>query len=166
MSYLYGSSAPSNFFADAESTIREQVLNFCTAFNTANFADCSELFLPEAQLMIPDHEPFVGVKVIERSLREMADTGYCNLRLETSQVDASGDIAMEIGQYSAGIRTPNGALAIARGKYLACWRRLGAWRIAAHCWSRTSLAGQESQERQLRAVERPEIIAHDVPRTA
>lgn len=166
MSYLYGSSAPNSSLANAESTIREQVRDFCTSFNTANFADCAELFLPEAHLMIPDREPFVGVKLIERSLREMADAGYSNLRLETSQVDASGDMAMEIGQYSAGIRTPNGVLAIARGKYLACWRRLGAWRIVAHCWSRTSLVAQESQERQLRAVERPEIITHDVSQTA
>jgi ketosteroid isomerase-like protein len=165
MPYLYGSSAPSTPFADAESTIREQARDFCTAFNTANFADCAELFLPEALLMIPDRDPFVGVKLIERSLRELADAGYCNLRLETSRVDASGDMAIEAGHYSAGIRTPNGGLAIARGKYLAGWRRLGVWRIAAHCWSRTSLVAQESQERQLRSVERPEIIAHDVSRT-
>ena len=50
---------------------------------------------------------------------------------------------MELGTFSAVIRTADGSLLSERGKYVRVWRRLGAWLIAADCWSGTSLASSE-----------------------
>jgi ketosteroid isomerase-like protein len=163
---IYGSSAPAGPLVDVESTIREQVQDFCTGFNTGNFDHCAELFLEEGQLMTPDRASVQGIKQIERCLRDMSDAGYQHLRLETLRVDASGDMAMELGEYAVAIRTSNGKVFNSRGKYLACWRRLGVWRMAADCWCSALAAPQESAERQLHAVERPEIISRDVQRRA
>ena len=42
---------------------------------------------------------------------------------------------MEIGRYSVSVVNERGATSDDRGKYLKVWRRLGAWRIVADCWS-------------------------------
>jgi ketosteroid isomerase-like protein len=84
--------------------------------------------------MPPHRESCQGVKAIERILRELGDRGYEDLRFETKGVDCSGDMAVETGRYSLVIR--RGTMVHAdQGKYLRTWRRLGAWRITADCWS-------------------------------
>jgi ketosteroid isomerase-like protein len=72
---------------------------------------------------------------VERLLRQFGDAGYEDLRLETVRVESSGDMAMEIGRYTVGIRRPDATVIADRGKYLKTWRRLGAWLIVADCWS-------------------------------
>jgi ketosteroid isomerase-like protein len=88
--------------------------------------------------MAPHHDPAYGPKAVERLLRQIGEAGYEDLRLETVRVEASGDLAMEIGRYTLAIREPDGTIRADRGKYVRAWRRLGAWLIVADCWS-TSL---------------------------
>jgi len=71
-------------------------------------------------------------------LRQIGEAGYEDLRLETVRVEASGDLAMEIGGYTVGVRQPDGTILTERGKYVKAWRRLGAWLIVADCWSTTT----------------------------
>jgi len=93
--------------------------------------------------MAPRREAAYGQKPVERLLRELGESGYSDLRLETTRVDHSGDMAMELGTFSAVIRKSDGSLVSERGKYVKVWRRLGAWLIVADCWSGTSLASIE-----------------------
>jgi len=81
-----------------------------------------------------------GQKPVERLLRQMGEAGYSDLRLETTRVDHSGDMAMELGSFSVVMHKADGTLVPEHGKYVKVWRRLGAWLIVADCWSRTSLA--------------------------
>ena len=81
--------------------------------------------------------------MIERLLREIGEAGYSDLRLETTRVDHSGDMAMELGRFSMVLRKADGTLLPEHGKYVKVWRRLGAWLIMADCWSRTSLAATD-----------------------
>ena len=119
---------------DSESTIRGLTQDFCTAFNTGNYDQAAALFAPDALYMPPQREWSQGTKAIERTLRQFGDTGYENLRLDTVRVDASTDTAIETGLYTVVIR--RGTIIMTdRGKYLRAWRRLGAWRIIADCWS-------------------------------
>jgi uncharacterized protein (TIGR02246 family) len=153
--------------ADAESAVRDLVQDFTTHFNTGNYDQCAAIFLPEGQLMISHREATHGQRGVERMLRELADGGYQDLRFETVRVDAAGDRAIEIGRYTASVRLSNGKTVADRGSYLASWHRLGIWRIAAHCFSSSvPRTWQDAQERQLRTIERPEVISHDVPRPA
>jgi len=125
-----GSSA----FNEMESTIRAMTQDFCTAFNTGNYDQAAALFTSDACFMPPHEESFEGTKAIERALREFGYSGYESLRFETTRVDGSGDMAVEIGRYALTVRKGTAILAD-RGKYLRGWRRLGAWRIIADCWS-------------------------------
>jgi len=122
-------------FLDVQSTIRNLAQDFVTSFNTGNCDQVAALFAEDGVFMAPHHDPAHGPKAIERLLRGIGEAGYEDLRLETSRVEAYGDLAMEIGRYTVAMRQPDGTIVADRGKYLKAWRRLGAWLIVADCWS-------------------------------
>ena len=130
-----GSLADTHSFADVQSLLHNIAQDFVTAFNTGNYDQAAALFAPDGVFMAPHHEPAYGPKTIERLLRQFADAGYEDLRLETVRVESSSDMAMEIGRYSVAIRQPEGTIVADRGKYVKVWRRLGTWLMVADCWS-------------------------------
>ena len=133
---LYSSSlADSRPFMDVQSLIRNLAQDFVTSFNTSNYDQAAALFAQDGAFMAPHHDAAYGPKAVEHLLREFGDSGYEDLRFETIRVDASGDLAMEIGRYTVAIRQSDGTICADRGKYLRCWRRLGAWLVVADCWS-------------------------------
>jgi len=132
----YSSSlADSRPFMDVQSLVQNLDQDFVTSFNTGNYDQVAALFAQDGAFMMPHHEPAYGPKAIERLLRQIGESGYEDLRLETVRVESSGDLAMEIGRYTVGIRKPDGTVIADRGKYVKCWRRLGVWLIVADCWS-------------------------------
>jgi ketosteroid isomerase-like protein len=134
----YASSLPnSRPFRDAQSQIRELTQDFATAFNTGNYDQAAAMFANDGVLMVPRHEAAYGQKPVERLLRQLGEAEYSGLRLETTRVEHSGEMAMEIGQFCVAARNADGTVAPERGKYVRVWRRLGAWLIIADCWNRT-----------------------------
>ena len=130
-----GSVGGSAGSSDVEATIRGLTQDFSMNFNTGNYDQVAGLFASDAVYMAPNQEPVVGSRLIERRLREFGESGYQDLRLETNRVESSGDMAMEVGRYSVSIVSETQGTQADHGKYLSVWRRLGAWRIAATCWS-------------------------------
>jgi uncharacterized protein (TIGR02246 family) len=132
----YSSSlADSRPFLDVQSLIRNLAQDFVTSFNTGNYDQVAALFAQDGAFMAPHYDPAYGPKPVERLLHQLAERGYEDLRLETTRVEASGDLAMEIGRYTVAIRQPDGTVQADRGKYVKVWRRLGVWLIVADCWS-------------------------------
>ncbi len=125
----------SGSFADVETTIRNLTQDFCMAFNTGNYDQASALFAPDGVLMSPNQTQVATNKLIERTLQNFAETGYQDVRFETTRVECSGDIAVEIGRYRFTVHRPDGSKIQDEGKFLATWRRMGAWRILASSWS-------------------------------
>jgi uncharacterized protein (TIGR02246 family) len=134
--YRAVSSVPSRF-VNVESTIRGLSQDFCTAFNTGNFDQAAGLFTAEGVVMPPERDLVTGLKAIENVLRQLAESGQQDLRLETLRVDHSDDIAVEIGGYTLSIHNSDRTTTIERGKYLHSWRRLGVWLMTANCWNRS-----------------------------
>ena len=130
-----GSPAGSTGPSDVEGTIRGLTQDFSMNFNTGNYDQVASLFASDAVYMAPHQEPVIGSRLIERKLREFGESGHQDLRLETNRVESSGDMAMEMGRYSVSIVSDTRGTQTDHGKYLTVWRRLGAWRIAAACWS-------------------------------
>ena len=135
-----GDSRP---FRDVESQLRDLTQDFAMSFNTGNYDQAAGLFATDGELMAPHHEGAYGLKAVERLLRQLGELGYSDLRMETTRVEYSGDMAMEIGRFSVVVRKADGTMVAERGKYVKVWRRLGAWRVVADCWSRTPLAVNE-----------------------
>lgn len=134
----YTSSSPDvRPLYDVDSHIRNLTQDFATSFNTGNYDQAAGLFASDGVLMIPQYESAYGQKSVERLLRQVGDTQYNSLRLETTRVERSGEMAMEIGRFSAASKSPDGTIVPERGKYVRVWRKLGAWLVIADCWSRT-----------------------------
>jgi ketosteroid isomerase-like protein len=123
---------------DVESQLRNFTQDFATSFNTGNYDLAAGLFAPDGVLMASHHEAAYGQKQVERLLRQMGESGYGDLRMETTRVDHSGDMAMELGHFTMIVRQADGTRVPERGKYVKVWRRLGAWLLMADCWSRTA----------------------------
>src|SRR5260370_18904593 len=82
-----------------------------------------------------NHATVQTTKLIERSLQRMPEVGYQDLRLETTRVENSGDMAIEIGRYRLTVHGPDGPTRADEVKYLPSCRRKGARRILATCCS-------------------------------
>ncbi len=163
----YSSPVGPSGSSDVQSTIRGLSQDFSMNFNTGNYDQVAVLFASDGLFMAPHHESAVGSKAIERKLREFGESGYQNLRLETMRVDSSGDMAMEVGRYSVSIVNDRGATTEDRGKYLKVWRRLGAWRIVADCWSSNMPAtALRSEDKSLPTPEKITLISSEVPKSA
>ena len=132
-----GSEADSRLPRSVESQLRELTQDFAMSFNTGNFDHAAGLFAHDGVLLVSGREAAHGRKEIEVSLRQSADAGYGRLRLETVRVEHSGDMAMELGRFTVGLRNTDGTTSPESGSYVKVWRRLGAWLIVADCWSRT-----------------------------
>lgn len=123
---------------DVESQIRNSSQDFAMAFNTGNFDQATALFAKDGVLIVPRHESAYGPKQVERLLRQLGDAGYNDLRLETTRIEHSGDMAMEVGRFTITVRPQDRAAIVETGSYVRVWRRLGAWLIIGHCWTRTA----------------------------
>lgn len=135
-----GSQADMRPFRDVESLLRDLTQDFATSFNIGNYDQAAGMFAADGVLMAPVYEGAYGQKTVERLLRQLGDVGYRDLRMETTRIDHSGDMAMELGRFSITLHKADGASVTERGKYVKVWKRLGAWLIMADCWSRTSQA--------------------------
>lgn len=128
---------------DVNSQIRDTAQDFAMAFNTGNFDQAAALFAKDGVLIAPRQETAYGQKQVERLLRQLGDAGYSDLRLETTRVDHSGDMAMEIGRFTVAVRQQDGTTIPECGRYVKVWRRLGAWLIIGDCWTRTTDASAD-----------------------
>jgi len=135
-SFEAGSASP----RDVESHIRNISQDFAIAFNTGNFDQAAALFARDGVLIAPRHETAYGQRQVEVLLRQLGDAGYNNLRLETTRLEHSGDMAMEVGRFSMTVRQTDGTIIPERGGYVKVWRRFGAWLIIGDCWTRTAQA--------------------------
>ncbi|HMK29237.1 MAG TPA: nuclear transport factor 2 family protein [Terriglobales bacterium] len=160
-----GSVGGSTASSDVESTIRGLTQDFRMNFNTGNYDQVAALFASDGMFLAPHQEPVTGNRPIERKLREFGDSGFQDLRLETTRVENSGDMAMEVGRYSVSIFSDARGKQTDEGKYLTVWRRLGAWRIAAACWSSSLRVEYLVEERTGPAKDNVTVIS-EVPKSA
>lgn len=138
------SSTPADLrpLRDVESQLRDSTQDFATSFNTGNYDQAAALFAHDGVLIAPRLESAYGQKAVERLLRQLGEAGYSDLRLETTRIDHSGDMAMELGRFTV-LRLADGKMIPENGKYVKVWRRLGAWLLVADCWSPTMKAANE-----------------------
>jgi uncharacterized protein (TIGR02246 family) len=130
---------------DVESTIRGLTQDFCTAFNTGNYDQVARLYASDGVFMVSHRELCQGAQGIERALRELGELGYQDLRFETTRVDYSADMAIEIGHYTVSIDLRNTVLSD-EGKFMRAWRRLGAWLIIGDSWNSSLPMGERKVE--------------------
>jgi len=126
--------------AEAESIrqeIEERNREFVAAFNRGDAAGVAANYTEDA-LVLPPGAPMVrGRQAIEQFWQSIMGMGVCEVDLRTQEVEASGDLAYEIGAATLKIQSESGPPTTDTVKYVVVWKRRasGPWQLAADIWN-------------------------------
>ena len=105
-------------------TAREAIAEAYEAFEQAYYkgdADTiSRMYTEDAELLIPDAPVVRGREAIGQVWASILGSGGNTVRVETRELEESGDWTYEVGTFEA--RAPNGTVLNA-GKYVVIWKR-------------------------------------------
>ncbi len=132
----------------AQATLDKQEVDriareFAAAFNRGDMATVASFYAENAKVMPPGSEVVQGRQAIEQFWRGAQEQmGVKEVTLNVQEVEASGDIAYEVGTATLKIEPPGGQATTAPFKYLVAWKRQadGAWRLAVDIWNSNALA--------------------------
>lgn len=93
-------------------------------------------YTEDAEAFPPNSEMVKGRPALQKLWQSVLDSGVAGVELKTTEVEAFGALAYEVGTYA--MKTKDGAVAD-RGKYCVVWKRVnGEWLLHRDIWS-TSL---------------------------
>lgn len=101
-------------------------------------ADAAAALYTENARVLPADAPMAEGQAGARAFWAGAiqQLGLRRAQLETIDVEASGDLAYEIGRFTLTIQPPGTEAVIARGKYAVVWKHVGdAWKLHVDIWN-------------------------------
>lgn len=107
---------------------------YVNAYNAGDAAGVAAVYAEDATVMPPNAEPAVSRDAIEATMQAGLDAapGF-SLALETTSLEVTGDVAVELGRYV--VTDPEGGHAD-HGSFIAYWKRVdGGWKMAADIWN-------------------------------
>lgn len=132
--FIFENSQAQNSSEEVEKAIQENYQQMGAAMAAGNAAELALYFTEDAILKFSGAEPLTGRKAIEQAHQQLIDQGI-GIRPNTQEVEASGDMAYEIGIYEMMDR--NGQT-IDQGHYATIWKKEeDQWRIARDIISST-----------------------------
>ena len=110
---------------------------FMATFNGGDAAGVGQYYTTDAVLMPPNAEAVHGRKAISSAWADFGKMGGTNLKLHTTELDAHGDMATEMGTYSLDIKPAKGAVAHDHGKFIVIWKRdpKAGWQLHRDIWN-------------------------------
>jgi uncharacterized protein (TIGR02246 family) len=123
---------------DAERALRALDEVFVQHANARDAAGLVEAFYSRDATLLPPDSPVIrGADQIRGFWQGLIDAGGADVTLETTQIEASGDLAYGIGRYTFTMPSPSGERARQSGKYLVVFRRQrdGSWKAIADMFS-------------------------------
>ena len=105
-------------------TIRAIADEFIRHVRAKNADSLVKNFYAEDCQVLPPNLPMVqGQSAVREFWQGLFGMGLSNISLEPTKVDASGDLAYEIGKYELEIQPPSGEPVRDNGKYVVVYRR-------------------------------------------
>jgi ketosteroid isomerase-like protein len=125
-------------FDEAARMIRAMDEEFMRNAEAGNAQALVEAFYAEDARVLPPNHPVVGGK---SAIREFFGSGLLpvlkSLKLDTTHIEISGDLAYAVGNYSMKMRAEGGGETADKGKYVVVYRRQSGseWRAVADMFS-------------------------------
>ncbi len=122
----------------SEAEIRDMSARRARRIGRREFDAMVEDFYGEEALLMPSAAASVrGREDIRAFWRATPEQGLVSLSLETTHVEASGELAYEIGRFSRTLRPRHGAPFQETGKYVIIYRQgeAGRWRAVAEMFN-------------------------------
>jgi uncharacterized protein (TIGR02246 family) len=97
----------------------------------------ASLYTPDAIAIPPDAPMSKGRENIRKLLGSViSEMGLKSLKLETLELEVSGDMAFEVGEATLGLEPKGGKAATAVVKYVVVWKKVGGeWRLHRDIWN-------------------------------
>lgn len=121
---------------DVRGAITEANQRFMDAFKAGDAAAVAALYTPDARILPPDLPMMEGTEAIRSFWRGAMQSGLTGAKLETVDVETSGDLAYEVGRFTLYKQGDGGEIIAGAGKYVVVWKRQnGGWKLAADIWN-------------------------------
>jgi uncharacterized protein (TIGR02246 family) len=118
--------------SDVRSQIEAGNREFMAAFAKRDAAAVAALYTDGGQLLPPNSEVVRGQEAIREFWQGAMTRGLTGATLETVDVDASGETAVEVGRY----RLTAGDAEADHGKYIVVWKNVdGRWKLHRDIWN-------------------------------
>jgi uncharacterized protein (TIGR02246 family) len=106
---------------------------FSAAAAGKDAAALGALYTTDAQALPPNGDVVKGRAAIQAMWKGVLDSGVTGVDLATTEVEAQGPLAFEVGTYV--IKVKDGAVAD-RGKYVVVWKKVGGqWLLHRDIWN-------------------------------
>lgn len=130
-----------------EAAVRRLTQEWILACNTRQLEELTELYAADALVLRSNLPPIRGAAAVREFFFASLEAGLGEVALDPMRVEVSGDLAHEVGRYSALVPGTVGKRREERGKYLWVFARQasGDWKLIAECWcGDLTLTGAES----------------------
>ena len=130
-----------------EAAVRRLTQEWVLACNTRQLDELIELYATDALVLRSNLPPIRGAVAVREFFFASLEAGLGEVALDPMRVEVSGDLAHEVGRYSALVPGTVGKRREERGKYLWVFAKQasGEWKLMSECWSSDlTLTGDES----------------------
>jgi uncharacterized protein (TIGR02246 family) len=130
-----------------EAAVRRLTQEWVLACNTRQLDELIELYAPDALVLRSNLPPIRGAAAVREFFYASLEAGLGEVAVDPMRVDVLGDMAHEVGRYSALVPGTSGKRREERGKYLWVFAKQpsGDWKLISECWSSDlTLSGAES----------------------
>jgi len=130
-----------------EASVRRLTQEWVLACNTRQLDELIELYAPDAVVLRSNLPPIRGAVAVREFFYSALEAGLGEVAVDPLRVDVLGDLAHEVGRYSALVPGATGKRREERGKYLWVFAKQtsGDWKLVSECWSSDlTLSGAES----------------------
>jgi uncharacterized protein (TIGR02246 family) len=131
----------------SEAAVRRLTQEWVLACNTRQLDELIELYAADALVLRSNLPPIRGAMAVREFFFASLEAGLGEVAIDPMRVEVSGDLAHEVGRYSALVPGTSGKRREERGKYLWVFSKQasGDWKLASECWSSDlTLSGAES----------------------
>lgn len=120
-----------------EAAVRRLTQEWVLACNTRQLDELIELYAADAVVLRANLPPIRGAMAVREFFHASLEAGLGEVAVDPMRVEVVGDIAHEVGRYSALVPGTAGKRREERGKYLWVFARQagGEWKLVSECWS-------------------------------
>lgn len=132
----------------SEAAVRRLTQEWVLACNTRQLDELLDLYAPDALVLRSNLPAIRGAAAVREFFFAALEAGLGEVSVEPMRVEVGGDLAHEVGRYSALVPGTAGKRREERGKYLWVFARQnsGEWKLVSECWSADlTLTGAESE---------------------
>ena len=130
-----------------EAAVRRLTQEWVLACNTRQLDELIELYAHDALVLRSNLPPIRGAMAVREFFHASLEAGLGEVAVDPIRVEVVGDMAHEVGRYSALVPGTAGKRREERGKYLWVFAKQasGDWKLVSECWSSDlTLSGAES----------------------